>query len=141
MIYKIIFKDGSVFTGGKDVFVTNWLNIPENKEIKELHYALPDSNIIVLRGYDAYNHLVEVSKEAFNNRKHVPIKSAVRTLNGVRVISVFLMGKKGNKVISYRIILEEYENSKYKIGDITRREKEFGKEFYGAPSTGWRGKL
>lgn len=127
MLYKIKFKDDTIFNGGNSLKDSKWNEIPENKEIESLIYSLPDGNLIILREYEAYNHLVEATQNFYGSDN---VKETIR--------AIYLMGLEKGVVTSYRITLYEIKDSKYKIGDITRREYPIGKEYYGAPTRGWK---
>lgn len=101
-----------------------WTSLPD-KPIKALEYTLPHGNdSIKLCGYEEYLHMVEVCMPMGGN---------------AMIEHVYLMGKIGNLVTSYRItILQKTQNDRYKIGDITVRVLEFGKEYRGGVTTGWR---
>jgi len=107
-LYTIIFDDESIYYGGT-IFDTKWLSIPE-KKIKRIFYRLPSGDFLCLGGYSNLYHFVE----------------AVQDLNGkergkVKIENIYLMGRKGEKVRSYRITLREIKDNKYKVGDITVR--------------------
>lgn len=127
MLYKIVFKDNAIYKGGDSLMDSKWRGIPEDKEIASLIYSLPDGNLITLRDYEAYNHLIEATQNIYGS---ACTRQVIR--------AIYLMGLKGNIVTSYRISLFEEKNSKYKLGDITRREYILGKEFRGQPTSGWK---
>ena len=109
-LFIIIFEDGSNFTGGTNYFETKWLEIPF-KKIKRIFYLLPSMDTICLDGYDKYFHMVEATTD-LNGR-----------LAGQTILRyAYIMGQKGNKVVSYRITLFNRENDKFRTGDITVRE-------------------
>ncbi len=128
MLYKCQFVDGSVFEGGNSYYNTKWLEIPKDKQIKQITFALPDGNLIILQDYEAYNHFCEATQDVYG--KGIISKPTLRYR--------YLMGRKGNKVISFRISLFQSPTSKYQIGDITHREYEFGKEYNNKPTKGWK---
>ena len=125
MLYKILFSDGSCYEGGEDYKDTKWSLIPEDKEIKQIAFTLPDGNMIVLRGYNEYNHVVEATQDVYGSNKF--------TLR-----YQYLMGKLGDKVISYRVTLFEGKNQRYRMGDLTRREYQWGHEYKNSPTKGWK---
>jgi len=125
MLYRVRFKDGSVFDGGDDYKKTKWLEIPDDKEIQYVSFILPDGNLLILKDYEQFNHIVEATQDVYGSTKFI-------------IRYQYLMAKKRNKVISYRITLFEDKDSRFKIGDITRREYEWGKEYSGKPTTGWK---
>ena len=100
-----------------------WTSLPD-KPIKALEYTLPHGNdSIKLCGYEEYLHMVEVCMPMGGN---------------AMIEHVYLMGKIGNLVTSYRItILQKTSSDRYKIGDITVRVLESGKEYRGGATTGW----
>lgn len=128
-IYKITFKDASVFYGGETIIKSKWNEIPD-KAIACLEYFIDNNSSIILKDFDSYNHLIEATKAlygpkgtSFNNVLH----------------NIYIMGVKGSRVTSYRIALKgKSGNDKYHKGDITRREVELGKEFRGAPTINWK---
>jgi hypothetical protein len=111
-MYKIIFIDRSEWMGGEPNN-SLWNSMP-NKPIKEIKYSLFNQSFI-LNNYDAYNHLAERTS----------------TLDGQQSITkVFLMGKKGNRV---DIIVFDLQKKQ-----IYKQTKEFEKEYYGNPTSGWK---
>jgi len=117
-IFTVIFKDKTVFQGGTSYKETKWKDIPD-KEIKRIFYKLSNGDCLCLDGYEKYYHQVEVTKDwmKIKNRK-------VELLDSEPNIEyVYIMGKKENKVISYRITMSPpHLDSKYRTGDITKRE-------------------
>jgi len=90
-LYKILFKDGTIFNGGYDLFNTEWKNIP-NKEIKKLYYRLPAGDYLCLGGYEKYFHRVEAIVDISGKEK-----------GKTKLQSIYLYGKKQDKVIVYQI--------------------------------------
>lgn len=102
-----------------------WASLPD-KPILALEYTLPYGNndSIKLAGYEEYLHMIEACMSAGRN--------AV-------IENVYLMGRIGNRVTSYRItILQRKDTCRYKVGDITVRALEKGKEYRGGMTSGWR---
>ena len=101
-----------------------WTSLPD-KPIKALEYTLPYGNdSLKLSGYEEYLHMIEA-----------------RMFMGSSTIieHVYLMGRTGPKVVSYRItILQKKETDRYKVGDITVRVMNKGKEYRGGATSGWR---
>ena len=124
MLYQVQFDDGSSYNGGESYKETLWNNMPD-KPIKQIAIHLPDENLLVLRGYNEYNHFIEATQDIYGS-----IKFTLRYQ--------YLLGKLGDKVISYRITLFEGKNNRYKMGDLTRREYERGKEYKNSPTKGWK---
>ena len=125
MLYQVLFSDdNSIYKGGDSYKNTKWNDMPD-KPIAQIAFTLPDGNILALRGYNAFNHFIEATQDVYGSNKF--------TLR-----YQYLMGKRGNRVISFRISLFETKDSKYKIGDITRREYEFGREYNNKPTKGWK---
>ena len=106
--------------GSKDSL---WTSLPK-KPIIALKYTLPNAkDSIKLSGYEEYLHMIE----------------AVMPVGRTAVIeNVYLMGRIGDVVVSYRItILQRKIVDRYKIGDITVRVIKKGKEYRGGATTGW----
>lgn len=128
-IYTIVFKDGSVYHGGQTITDSKWNDMPD-KCIISLEYFLDENTSIVLKDFDAYNHVIEATKAVYGPKG---------TDFSQKLHNIYIMGRKGNKVISRRIALKGQSGSdRYQQGDITKRELEFGKEFRGAPTTHWK---
>ena len=107
--------------GSKDSL---WSSLPD-KPIHTLEYTLPNANdSLKLSGYEEYLHMIEAV---------IPMgRNAI-------IENVYLMGRIGNLVTSYRItILQQREVGRYKIGDITVRTLSKGKEYRGKATAGWR---
>ncbi len=109
-LYSVIFDDNTHFVGGHDYHNTRWLEIPD-KKIKRIFYRLPDGNFLTLHGYDKYYHMVEAVTDIMGKER-----------GKVKIEYAYIMGKRRNKVTSYRITLFNKPNDKYKLGDIVRRE-------------------
>ena len=107
--------------GSKDSL---WTSLPD-KPIVALEYTLPYGNdTIILSGYEEYIHMIEAKMPVGRN--------AV-------IENVYLMGRIGDKVTSYRItILQRKVVDRYKIGDITVRVLTKGNEYRGGATSGWR---
>ena len=102
---------------------TGWKSLP-NKPITSLEYVLPHGDRLILKGYEEYIHMVE----AFQHMGHRPMIS-----------NLFLMGKKSGFVTSYRVtIFQSKKDDRYKVGDITVRRIEDGKEYRRSAVSGWR---
>lgn len=124
MLYRVRFKDGTVFNGGKQYKDTKWNEIPD-KEILAITFSLPNGDFLTLKDYEEYNHFYEATQDVYGSNKF--------TLR-----YRYLLGRTENKVTSYRITLFHTKDDKYRIGDITRREYEYGKEYSGKPTKGWK---
>ena len=103
MLYRVRFKDGSVFDGGQEYKNTKWLEISNDKEIQYISFVLPDGNLLILKDYEAYNHFIEATQDVYGSRKFT-------------IRYRYFMGKKLNKVISYRIALFEDKDVVLKLG-------------------------
>ena len=101
-----------------------WTSLP-NKPIKALEYTLPHANdSIKLSGYEEYLHMIEACMPMGGN---------------TMIENVYLMGRIGSMVTSYRItILQKKQNDRFKIGDITVRVLDKGKEYNGGATSGWK---
>jgi len=106
--------------GSKDSL---WTSLP-NKPIKALEYLLPQANdSIKLSGYEEYLHMIE---------------AVIPMGRNALIENVYLMGRIGNKIVSYRItILQRKSVNRYRIGDITVRVLQKGKEYRGGTTSGW----
>jgi len=113
-LYYIIFKDGSQYSGGNSYDDSKWNKMP-NKKIDRIFYQLPDGNTLVLNGYEKYVFLIEYVTD-FNMKG--------QQLGGKRIECIYLMGKRGNIVTSYRITMFHGKpgKDKFRRGDILRRE-------------------
>lgn len=111
-LYSVIFEDKSCFVGGTDYENTKWLEIPQ-KKIKRLFYRLPSGDYLILDGYDKYYHMVEALKDITGIER-----------GKIKLQYAYIMGKKDNKVVSYRITLFNKPTDRYKTGDIVKREFE-----------------
>jgi len=124
-IFSIIFKDGTTFTGGTSYFETKWTSVPL-KEVKRLFYLLPDGNYLCLGEYDQFFHMVEAVQDWMRVSK-----GNVKNLKNTkpRIEYAYVMGKKNGIVDSYRITLFESKDSRYKIGDIIKRQFSINDKF------------
>jgi hypothetical protein len=64
-MYKIIFEDGEIFEGGKDLKNSGWNDMPD-KPIESIEYTLL-GRTLVLENYESYNHHVMVANILFAN--------------------------------------------------------------------------
>lgn len=102
---------------------TGWKQLPD-QPILALEYVLPHGDSLILCDYQEYLHMIEAVMQMGSN----PM-----------VAYVYLMGKKNKLVTSYRLTLSQAKiDDRYKVGDITVREFEDGKEYNGGPTSGWR---
>lgn len=102
-LFIVVFKDGERFVGRTSYFDTGWLDLPL-KPIKRIFYKLPNSmDYICLEGYESFFHMIEATKD------WVRIGAGkVEKLNNKPIIEyAYIMGKRGNKVVSYRIVLSQ----------------------------------
>jgi len=117
-LYTIIFKNGDTYIGGKDRYNSGWLGILPNKPIKRIFYRLPDNNYLCLEGYEKYFHMIEATNDLTGRNK-----------GKVIIRNAYIMGKRNNKIESYRISLHEDKDSRYKVGDIVKREFDLNSKF------------
>lgn len=108
-MYKVIYKNGTSFTGGP-LDNSGWLNVKDG--IKEVRYSFPKK--LSISGYEEYNHLVE--KEFINGRLHL--------------VALLLMGKTGDNIDVKKLNLSD--------GTVTEYTVNAGKEYNGGPTTGWK---
>ena len=128
-LFVVIFEDGKHYTGNTSYLETGWLGILPNKPIKRIFYRLPDYNYLCLEGYEKYFHMIEATNDLTGRNKG---KTVIRY--------AYIIGKRENKVESYRISLFENKDSKYKIGDIVKREFDLNSKFAnGLNLDNWRG--
>ena len=121
-IFKATTKDGKTFIGGNLKFPA-WNKCPEKMTL--LAIRLPYGDHLVLSKYESYNFFIGAMKN---------LKDKKTSVN-----HIYALGKRGDKVTSYRITLVGFEGNKYKIGDITARIFPFGKEGIGRTATsGWK---
>ena len=127
-LFIVIFKDSTSYIGKTNYSDTGWKNIPD-KPIKRIFFKLVDDNYICLEGYEKYNRITEATKDINGKRAGI-----------VTIQYMYFMGLKNNIVTSYRSSLHEGQKGKDKFmkGDITRREYEFGKEWYNGATSGWK---
>ena len=121
-IFHVILDNGEEFIGG-DIQFTRWNKCPNS--IRSFAVRLPYGDHLTLSGYDSYNFFI----------------GAIKNLNDQKttISHIYALGKKGDRVTSYRITLVSFEGNKYKMGDITTRVFPFGKEGVGRVSTsGWK---
>ena len=108
-LFILVFADNSIFQGG-DYNKTKWNEIPQNKKIKRIFYSLPNgSDCLCLDGYDTYFNMIECTTD----------------LNGidsgkVKIEFAYIMGKKEDKIICYKIALSYTAN--HRLGDIQKIE-------------------
>lgn len=70
-LYKITFKDNSIFLGGDTVQDSKWSQIPD-KEILRLEYFLSDGEILTLHNCEAYAAFTEATKEVVSKLGNCP---------------------------------------------------------------------
>ena len=125
-LFIVIFKDGSQFIGGTSYFETKWLEIPF-KPIKRIFYRLPTGDYICLEG-EKYFRMSEALKDITGKERGI-----------VKLQYDYIMVKRNNKVISYRITLINKDSERYKSGDITIREFNENNDFIkGLNPDNWR---
>ena len=119
MNYKIIFADGIIYKS-PDIRMKDpgWASETGAKlvGIMELSIKLPNSQILVLRGFEKYNFFVEAS-QAFGKAD-------------ARIESFFFCGAYQKHVVSWEI--------NYQTKQILKRMSKEGKEYNGAATRGWR---
>lgn len=124
MHFMIHFEDGEIAIGKPlGSMDTGWNDLPE-KPISKLAYMNPYGDLLVLQGYEEYNHMVE----CLQNMGQRPF-----------IHEVYLMGAKGGKVVVYRIrVFQKSAEDPIQVGDITVRVTERGKEYLDSETWGWR---
>ena len=122
-LYYILFEDGSKYSGGSSFFDTKWKEIPD-KKIKMLHYRLPGGDYLVLSGYNKYFHMVEATTDLNGKNK-----------GKTQLENVYIMGKKSDKVVIYKIGLLLNKN----LGKINKEIKNLeDKEIKGLNPKNWK---
>jgi hypothetical protein len=128
-IFKITFTDNSVFEGGESVYNSLWDQIPD-KDISCLEYFIDANESLILKNFEEYTYFVEATQNVYGP-KGTDLRSKLK--------NVYVMGRRGGKVKSYRIALIGSPGSdKYHKGDITRRTISYGKEFRGRRTYNWK---
>jgi hypothetical protein len=103
------------YTNGELIQIEKgWNNLP-NKPILRVKITI-DNHVLMMEGYEEYNHLQEYCMNISNGIQNIRNR--------------FLLGRIGNMVkgIKYNYITDKIE----------KFETEFGSEYYGRPSTGWK---
>ena len=100
--YDIKFRDGSVFEGGS-LEHSKWELIPKDKRIAYIHHLLPSGDYLSLCDYDKYYRYCEVTKDIYGGNQ-----------GKINIESIFLLGKRGNKINQFRIDL--------KTGSVDKKE-------------------
>lgn len=125
-LFIVIFEDNSQFIGGTSYFETKWLEIPL-KPIRRIFYRLPTRDYICLEG-EKYFRMSEALKDITGEERGI-----------VKLQYDYIMVKRNNKVISYRITLINKNTERYKSGDITIREFDENDNFIkGLNPDNWR---
>lgn len=111
-MYKILFKNNEIFTGGEPEN-SLWNKIPD-KPILSLKYSLFDKTYL-FQGFDKYNHIV---------------KSGLTSKGYNGIISIFIMGLYKEEI--HQIIFNYFT----KI--ITKKTIKIGKEYNNNFHPGWK---
>jgi hypothetical protein len=124
-LFVAVLEDDTTFTGG-DYYNTKWTLLPKDKKIKRLFYTLPDGNHLCLDLYNKYYHFIEGTNDL--NGRHS---------GKVNLEYVYLLGQKDNKIICYKINLQNRPNKN--LGDIERIEYNINDSFIKSLNpVGWR---
>lgn len=124
MHFIVHFEDGETVQGkslgGLD---TGWNSLPD-KPISRLVYVNPFGDMIVLQGYEEYNHMVE----------------CLQPMGGRPYITdVYLMGARDGLVTVYRLrAFQDTSQDAVRVGDVTVRVYPRGKEYLDSETWGWR---
>lgn len=136
-LFSIIFNDGTCFVGKDNYFNTGWREAPI-KQIKRIFFRLPDGVYLMVEDFEKYNYFIEGTVDWMR----IGGKKGIEKINQniPKIEYFYIMGLKKGIVTSYRITMFEGEagKDKFKKGDITRREYQFGKEWNGGETTGWK---
>jgi hypothetical protein len=111
-MYNLVFDNGECWQGGEPDH-SKWNEIP-NKPIKKIEYKICNREVI-FENYESYNHVVE----------------RIHTFDGrEKIIKIYVMARKGLNVYMFIFDLFTLE--------IIAEIKEFGKEYYGTATSGWK---
>lgn len=108
-MFKIIFEDGEIFKGGKDLKNSKWNEIPD-KSIKKIEYTLLEYTLY-LENYESYNHLIKYGTNLFTHEKIL--------------INVTLLGRYNNKL--YKFIFDIINSKLIIMNEIEKQT-----------TTGWK---
>ncbi len=124
MHFIVHFEDGEIAIGKPlGSLDTGWDYLPD-KPISKLAYVNPYGDLIVLQGYEEYNHMVECVQD-FGQKP--------------RIYEVYLMGVRNGKVVVYRLrTFQKTTEDSIQVGDLLVRVTERGKEYLDSPTWGWR---
>lgn len=112
-MYTIIFQDGTCFEGG-DLQNSLWNQIPD-KPIKELYYKI-GNNILKLKGYERYNHLIERASALFVKKSQIS--------------GIYILGERKDCVEKFYINL--------RTNKLEHSFTKFGQECKGRMTPGWK---
>ncbi len=96
------YSNGSTVRG-RDLFESGWKELPS--DIASLQYVLSTGKVINIPSeFTEYLHLIDASQSVYGERMFH---------------NVFIKGvTPDGRVVSYRIVLREHDQSEYKIGDV-----------------------
>ena len=114
-MYSVKFFDGSKFVGGGPDD-SKWLKIPD-KEILNINYTFGGRKLFVAN-YEEYNHQVEITMTFMGK------------LRGKRISKIAILGRQGPNVDVFTFDLMK--------GTLKLETREFGKEWNGGRTTGWK---
>ncbi len=124
MHFIVHFEDGEVRMGKPlGLSDTGWNDLP-NKPISRLAYMNPYCDLVVLQGYEEYNHVVDCI-QPLGQRPQIH--------------EVYIMGARQGKVVVYRLqVSQKAMNDPLQLGDLTVRMTERGREYLGSKTWGWK---
>ncbi|HHT9153623.1 MAG TPA: hypothetical protein ACFYEM_08870, partial [Candidatus Hypogeohydataceae bacterium YC40] len=88
MHFIVHFEDGEIAIGKRLGSLDTGWDYLQDKPISKLAYVNPYGDLIVLQGYEEYNHMVECVQD-FGQKP--------------RIYEVYLMGVRNGKVVVYRL--------------------------------------
>jgi len=121
-LYEVGYADGSTRKGG-DLIDPSWSKSSDGP-IAFISFRLPSGDLLLLKGYEEYNMMIEATMDFNGPRK-----------GEKRLAYIYLMGCRKGEVTSHRIALHEEGQG---IGDTTVRKFPKGKEYNGKSTAGWK---
>ncbi len=138
MRFVVTFEDGEVAEGRPLGSVdTGWNDLPD-KPIKKLSYTNPYGDMIVLRGYREYNHMVECVQH-MGGRPHVTDVYLMGASGNGQPGNAAAGGDKEGDVVVYRLTaFQKSDGDPVQAGDVSVRVHKRGQEYLGSETWGWR---
>lgn len=96
MLYKLYFKDGTMFEGGYTIEDSKWADVPD-KEILRLEYRLSDETSLVLQNFEKYAAFTETIKQLTSTMGDCPKCNKTAKLSRLKYA---VDGKKSSKIVA-----------------------------------------